>query len=164
MPLLGGHHGGNEMARRVAEALDGHAAITTAGDNRFGVALDDPPAGWSLANPQDAKAVMARCLAGGSLRLQGNAPWLAQSALPFDAVSDDLLVAIHAKARTEPVVVNAKVKRDDGQNGLVLEFHDLSNECQEFLGKMMNNLPAVDDEDQSEADLIVSEIVERRAG
>jgi cobalt-precorrin 5A hydrolase/precorrin-3B C17-methyltransferase len=92
VPLLGGHHGGNEMARRIAEALGGHAAITTAGDNRFGVALDAPPAGWSLANPQDAKAVMARCLAGGTLRLDGDAPWLAQSALPFDATGEDTLV------------------------------------------------------------------------
>ena len=93
VPLLGGHHGGNELARRIAEALDGHAAITTAGDNRFGVALDDPPAGWSLANPQDAKAVMARCLAGGALRLDGDAPWLAQSALPFDVAGEDTLIA-----------------------------------------------------------------------
>ena len=93
VPLLGGHHGGNELARRIAAALDGHAAITTAGDTRFGVALDDPPAGWTLANPQDAKALMARCLAGGSLRLEGDAPWLAQSALPFDAGAKDRLVA-----------------------------------------------------------------------
>jgi cobalt-precorrin 5A hydrolase/precorrin-3B C17-methyltransferase len=93
VPLLGGHHGGNDLARRIAEALGGHAAITTAGDNRFGVALDDPPPGWSLANPQDAKAVMARCLAGSALRLQGDAPWLAESALPFDVAGKDSLVA-----------------------------------------------------------------------
>ena len=106
VPLLSGHHGGNEMARRIAEALDGHAAITTAGDNRFGVALDDPPAGWSLANPQDAKAVMARCLAGGALRLDGDAPWLAQSALPFDAASEDRLVAtVKTEAGNEKTLI-----------------------------------------------------------
>jgi cobalt-precorrin 5A hydrolase/precorrin-3B C17-methyltransferase len=93
VPLLGGHHGGNDLARQIAEALDGHAAITTAGDNRFGIALDDPPAGWTLANPQDAKAVMARCLAGGALWLEGDAPWLTESALPFDAAGTDSLVA-----------------------------------------------------------------------
>ncbi len=106
VPLLGGHHGGNELARRIAEALDGHAAITTAGDNRFGVALDDPPARWSLANPQDAKAVMARCLAGGTLRLEGDAPWLAQSALPFDAAAEDRLVAtVRAEAGDDKTLV-----------------------------------------------------------
>ena len=51
VPLLGGHRGANDLARRLAEALGGHAAITTAGDNRFGIALDAPPEGWTLANP-----------------------------------------------------------------------------------------------------------------
>ena len=43
VPLLGGHRGANDMARRLAGALHGHAAVTTAGDTRFGVALDAPP-------------------------------------------------------------------------------------------------------------------------
>jgi len=45
VPLLGGHHGANDMARAIANAIDGHAAVTTAGDLRFGVALDNPPNG-----------------------------------------------------------------------------------------------------------------------
>ena len=106
VPLLGGHHGGNALARRIAEALEGHAAITTAGDNRFGIALDDPPAGWTLANPQDAKALMARCLAGGAMRLDGDAPWLAESALPFDAASEDRLIAtVKAEAGNEKTLI-----------------------------------------------------------
>ena len=106
VPLLGGHHGGNALARRIAEALDGHAAITTAGDNRFGVALDDPPAGWSLTNPQDAKALMARCLAGGTLRLDGDAPWLTESTLPFDGASEDrLLATVKTEAGNEKTLV-----------------------------------------------------------
>ncbi len=80
VPLLGGHHGANALARRLAEALEGTAAVTTAGDLRLGVALDAPPPGWCLANPRDAKGVMARLLAGEPVRLDGAAPWL--SALP----------------------------------------------------------------------------------
>lgn len=83
VPLLGGHHGANDLARKVAAALDGFAAITTAGDLRFGVALDAPPEGYALANPADAKAVMAALLAGGSARLGGVADWLSQSRLPL---------------------------------------------------------------------------------
>ncbi len=83
VPLLGGHRGANDLARRLAEALGGHAAITTAGDNRFGIALDAPPEGWTLANPEDAKNVMAALLAGASARLEGDAPWLAESGIPF---------------------------------------------------------------------------------
>ncbi len=71
VPLLGGHHGANELARRLAGVLGGHAAITTAGDVRFGIALDDPPAPWRLANPDAAKAVMAALLEGASVRIGG---------------------------------------------------------------------------------------------
>jgi cobalt-precorrin 5A hydrolase/precorrin-3B C17-methyltransferase len=83
VPLLGGHRGANELARQLADALGGHAAITTAGDRRFGVALDEPPPGWTLANSGDAKGVMAGLLAGASVRLEGEADWLERSALPF---------------------------------------------------------------------------------
>ncbi len=83
VPLLGGLHGANDLAREIAALMDTRAAVTTAGDLRFGVALDDPPAGWHLANPGDVKAVSAALLAGASARLNGTAPWLAASGLPF---------------------------------------------------------------------------------
>lgn len=83
VPLLGGHHGAHALARRLAEALGGIAAITTGGDIRFGVALDDPPEGWVLANPADYKNFAGDLLAGASVRLDGRADWLAASRLPF---------------------------------------------------------------------------------
>ena len=76
VPLLGGHHGGNALARRLAETLGIAAAITTAGDLRLGVALDEPPPGWRLANPGRAKPVAAALLAGARARIEGHAPWL----------------------------------------------------------------------------------------
>lgn len=84
VPLLGGHAGANRLARTLAEALGGAAAITTAGDARFAVALDDPPPGWVLRNPADAKAVMAALLDGERVRLAGEADWLRDSRLPLD--------------------------------------------------------------------------------
>jgi cobalt-precorrin 5A hydrolase/precorrin-3B C17-methyltransferase len=69
VPLLGGHHGANELAREVAAITGGTAAITTAGDLRFGLALDDPPLGWRVANPDAAKAVTAGLLAGNPVDL-----------------------------------------------------------------------------------------------
>ncbi|MCM2293709.1 precorrin-3B C(17)-methyltransferase [Allorhizobium sp. BGMRC 0089] len=83
VPLLGGHHGANDLARQIAGSLQTHAAITTAGDLRFGVALDQPPEGYVLANPDQAKAVMAELVAGVSVRLNGKADWLETSRLPF---------------------------------------------------------------------------------
>lgn len=80
VPLLGGHRGANRLARAVADALGGVAAVTTAGDVALGVALDEPPPGWLLANPEDAKGAMAALLAGGGARVVGaeaaKAGWL----------------------------------------------------------------------------------------
>jgi cobalt-precorrin 5A hydrolase/precorrin-3B C17-methyltransferase len=81
VPLLGGHRGANRLARQIATALGGTAAVTTAGDVALGVALDEPPPGWKLVNPEDAKGAMAALLAGGGARVRGEdaagAGWLA---------------------------------------------------------------------------------------
>ncbi|MEX0695177.1 MAG: precorrin-3B C(17)-methyltransferase [Rhodospirillales bacterium] len=86
VPLLGGHRGANRLAIRIAAALGGHAAVTTAGDIGLGFALDDPPAGWRIADPEPAKAVMAALLAGQSVSLERDAhapvpDWLSIPAL-----------------------------------------------------------------------------------
>jgi len=91
VPLLGGHHGANTLARQLAEALGTVAAVTTSGDRTFGVALDEPPLGWRLANLQDAKPFMAALLAGDPCRLEGDAPWLSEAALPFAAGAEHVL-------------------------------------------------------------------------
>ena len=69
VPLLGGHHGANAIARKIAEATGGIAAITTAGDLRLGVAFDDAPLGWRIANPELVKPVTAALLAGEDVEL-----------------------------------------------------------------------------------------------
>jgi cobalt-precorrin 5A hydrolase / precorrin-3B C17-methyltransferase len=92
VPLLGGHHGANRLARMIADALGGSAAVTTAGDVALGVALDEPPAGWRLVNPDDAKDAMALLLGGGGVLLLGDnakeATWLHE--LP---VGDDVRIS-----------------------------------------------------------------------
>jgi len=81
VPLLGGHHGANRLARDIAVALGGTAAVTTAGDVSLGVSLDEPPQGWALVNRLDAKDAMAALLAGGGATVLGDekatASWLA---------------------------------------------------------------------------------------
>jgi len=79
VPLLGGHRGANALARVIAEAAGGVAAVTNAGDLRFGLALDEPPAGWRIADAERVKPVTSALLAGESVRLRleaGNADWL----------------------------------------------------------------------------------------
>ncbi len=75
IPLLGGHHGANRLAKVIADALQGHAAITTAGDVSLGIALDEPPAGWRLANVEDAKPVMMALLNGQKPVIEGENIW-----------------------------------------------------------------------------------------
>ena len=79
VPLLGGHRGANALARALAGAFGGIAAITTAGDLRLGFALDEPPPGWRIANPDRIKPVAAALLAGEPVMLveeAARADWL----------------------------------------------------------------------------------------
>ena len=75
VPLLGGHRGANALARNIGKLIGITPAITTAGDLRFGIALDEPPQGFVLANPEDVKVFTAELLAGESVMLsQGTNP------------------------------------------------------------------------------------------
>lgn len=106
IPVLGGHQGGNDLARRIGEVLGIVPAITTASDLRFGVALDDPPRGWHLANPETYKSFMARLLSEGRVRLDGEIPWLADTRLRIDEAA--------------PLTVRARDRSMDGDaNSLV---------------------------------------------
>jgi len=99
IPLLGGHHGGNRLARDLADRLGGIAAITTPGDAMLGLALDEPPKGWKLGTPETVKPATAALLAGASARLEieaGSAAWLTNSTLPQ---SEDGTILITATAR-----------------------------------------------------------------
>lgn len=113
VPLLGGHHGANELSRQLAAALGAHAAITTAGDLKLGVALDEPPPGWHVANPEAAKPVAAALLAGEPVRLEveaGEAGWLkhlpfAEEAEPAVRVTDHQVTADEAELLLNPPVL-----------------------------------------------------------
>ncbi len=109
VPLLGGHHGANDLARRIAEVTGGKAAVTTAGDLRHGVALDEPPPGWRLGNPEAAKAIMASLLAGQPVALQNEtqiaADWL--SGLPWAAeATQRVLITEQSKTETGELVLH----------------------------------------------------------
>jgi cobalt-precorrin 5A hydrolase / precorrin-3B C17-methyltransferase len=69
VPLVGGHRGANALARAVADLSGGIAAITTAGDVCLGLALDEPPPGWRIADPAGVKPVAAALLRGDPVAL-----------------------------------------------------------------------------------------------
>ena len=113
VPLLGGHHGANDLARQVAAILGGHAAITTAGDLKLNVAIDQPPPGWHVANPAAAKPVAAALLAGRPVRLEveaGDAGWLSHITFAVDAeptvrVTDHAVMAEDQELLLNPPVL-----------------------------------------------------------
>ncbi|SEM88802.1 cobalt-precorrin 5A hydrolase / precorrin-3B C17-methyltransferase [Pseudomonas sp. ok272] len=84
VPLLGGLGGVNGLAREIAEALGIHAAITTSGELRFGTCLLNPPSGYALGDLELGKRFVSDLLAGEPVRIEGDAPWLAQAQLPQD--------------------------------------------------------------------------------
>jgi cobalt-precorrin 5A hydrolase/precorrin-3B C17-methyltransferase len=84
IPLLGGHHGANDLARRIADVTGGACATTTASELRFGVNLEEPE-GYRLANPEHLKDFVAGLLAGESVRVNGEAPWLDELPQAADA-------------------------------------------------------------------------------
>lgn len=88
VPLLGGHRGANRLANEIARVLGGTAAVTTAGDVSIGVALDAPPIGYRLANPEHAKDVMAAILSGSGVRISG------ENIFDIDAMGGDVELCV----------------------------------------------------------------------
>ena len=83
VPLLGGMTGVNDLAAKIAAVLNVHPAITTTGKLQFNTVLPDPPTGYYLANREHVKAFIADLIAGVSVSLVGDAPWLLASEIPF---------------------------------------------------------------------------------
>lgn len=98
VPLLGGLHGVNDLAREIAKVLGVEPAITTTGDIRFRTALLSPPQGYYLANPEDAKTFISNLLAGAKVRIEGAANWLSESNLPI-APDAKLTIRVTEKAQ-----------------------------------------------------------------
>jgi cobalt-precorrin 5A hydrolase/precorrin-3B C17-methyltransferase len=114
VPLVGGHHGANALARALAAALDGSAAITTAGDLRLGLALDEPPPGWRIANPERVKPVAATLLAGRPVVLSEEASvaeWLRAGSIEWAATSGLSVIVTDraASAETDALVFHPPV-------------------------------------------------------
>ncbi|MEM0908513.1 MAG: cobalamin biosynthesis protein, partial [Pseudomonadota bacterium] len=75
VPLLGAHRGGGAMAATLAGAFETRPSITTKSETTLGFALDDPPAGYVVADPLPFKALAAT--------YDGNGTGTADDALSF---------------------------------------------------------------------------------
>jgi hypothetical protein len=68
----------------------------------------------------------------------------------------ELQVALHARAGVTPLVLVARVVRDDGEGGLFLGFQDVTDGQREYLSGMLGLLPTLDESGQS---VVVSEVL-----
>jgi len=124
IPLLGGHHGANRLARVIAGTIGGIAAVTTSGELKLGVALDEPPPGWRVGDPSAVKAVTAALLSGEPVALAveaGNADWLNQGAAHFTEeaaytirITDKTVAPTNAVLALHPPVLSVGVGCERG--------------------------------------------------
>ncbi|TLP49265.1 precorrin-3B C(17)-methyltransferase [Cohaesibacter sp. CAU 1516] len=91
VPLLGGHHGSNDLARLIAEGMKSHAAVTTAGDCKFSMAIDHPPKGWKLQNARAAGPLMARMVNGEAVSVAEGLDWVKKDKL---TLADDAAIRL----------------------------------------------------------------------
>lgn len=70
VPLLGGHHGANDLSQRLGEALNGHAAITNASDTLWDMALDYPPRGLVWDDTGSMKGTIAALQDGKKVKVK----------------------------------------------------------------------------------------------
>ena len=117
VPLLSGHVGGaNELARAVADATGGQAAVSTATDVNDRFAVDEWAArqGFLIAEREVAKAISARLLEGGTVGFATGFEW--EGDLPQGIVEESFEII---GARDLGFVVSA----DDGNEPFERTLH-----------------------------------------
>jgi hypothetical protein len=84
---------------------------------------------------------------------------------PTLSISDELSIAVHLRALEAPMLIQARVERDDGDRGMLLQFHDLPEETAKRLDRIVDILPilAVDEAAEADEAVVVSEILELEA-
>jgi len=98
VPLLGGHRGGVALAQVIADITKGQCAITTAGEIALGLALDNPPKGWRIDNPDKVKPLAAALLNDEKVALKletGDGGWLSGGVLSFDDSGELSIMITH---------------------------------------------------------------------
>jgi hypothetical protein len=106
-----------------------------------------------------ARVLIGRDVSSGGMRIEPT---------PGLGVGDILRVALHVRPDGQPLVVSARVRRDDGAGGLALRFTGLNEAARLCLEDMLVTLPAiVDSNDPDDPDagsgMVVSEVIGRRA-
>jgi PilZ domain-containing protein len=117
------------------------AKAAEAPSTRMGVALDE----------QAARVLLGRELSLGGMRVDRDA---------LLRVGQNVRLALHVTSLDAPLVVTARVHRDEGARGMVLRFHALSRDDTQHLRALLDTAPAVEPGEEGEPGVVVSEILE----
>lgn len=108
------------------------------------------------ADPQRSRVLMGRDLSAGGMRIEKT---------PDLRIGERFGLAIYGPARQHPFLIDARVDRDDGAEGLVLRFLDVSEDNARELEKLVACLPDIESLEDGEASglgSVISEIISRR--
>jgi hypothetical protein len=102
---------------------------------------------------ESARVVLGRDLSPGGMRIEPTQKL---------ALGESLRLALHLDPGRDPLVVAARVERDDGPEGLLLRFPELPPSAAAYLSGMLARLPRLSawNEAEPSAPLVVSEILE----
>ena len=143
-PAVLAPEGATRGARAGADAFAAAAtpvAPEAPPSTRMGVALDE----------QAARVLLGRELSLGGMRVDRDA---------LLRVGQNVRLALHVSSLEAPLVVTARVHRDEGARGMVLRFHALSRDDTHHLRSLVDALPAVETGARDESGVVVSEILE----
>jgi hypothetical protein len=119
-----------------------------------------PPESEEAFEAERAESALAeeaeRVLMGREISISG----MRVDPSPLLGLGDDVRLAIHAGSQEQPLVVTAKVHRDEGDRGVVLRFHQLDPVASKLLDEVLDELPVIEPSRRdSGAGMIVSEIL-----
>jgi hypothetical protein len=143
-------HAGAKPATAVRHRPDSAASPTSAPQAiaaRPTVPCPAPP----LAE-QAARVLLGRDVSLGGMRIERD---------PSLRPGRDVRLALHVSELDAPLVVTARVHRDEGARGMVLRFHALTPEQSRHLRALVDATPALDPAAEGdEAGVVVSELLE----
>ncbi len=100
------------------------------------------------------RILLGRDISMGGMRIDAN---------PLLDLGDEIKISIHLRAQERPLMVQARVDRDDGDQGLLLRFHDLTDDAVEQLHRLVDILPVLAEDRRDEESVFVSQILEHTA-
>ena len=120
-------------------------AAATAPEERRGSARRAVEQRVIALGEEATRVLMGHEISIGGMRVQPN---------PELSIGMELQLAVHVENRDAPLVVRARVHRDDGERGLLLRFYELEPETCRYLNDMMDQLPLVDAGEDGEGYLV----------